>query len=48
MGTSYSAVVPGHAKGVSPEPITTILTMSLISGNLWLWIPGPALRAVPE
>jgi hypothetical protein len=47
MGTAYTGVVPGHAEGVSPESITTILTTAFISGDLRLWIPGTALRAVP-
>jgi hypothetical protein len=39
----FSAVIPGrvHARvDASPE--------SSREGGMWLWIPGPALRAVPE
>jgi hypothetical protein len=34
-----SVVIPGRRGAASPESIIT---------GLWLWIPGPALRAVPE
>ena len=33
-------VIPGHAEGVNPESRTKFPSC--------LWIPGPALRAVPE
>jgi hypothetical protein len=35
-----SAVIPGRAEGANPE--------SSREGGVWFWIPGPALRAVPE
>ena len=35
-----SIVIPGRAKGASPE--------SRCKLGMRLWIPGPALRAVPE
>jgi hypothetical protein len=38
-------VVPGHAEGVSPEPMTTSPAIRKILG---LWIPGSGLRPAPE
>jgi hypothetical protein len=35
-----SSVIPGRAEGASPESSATF--------GVLLWIPGPALRAVPE
>ena len=35
-------VIPGHTEGVNPESRSHKLR------SLLLWIPGPALSAVPE
>jgi hypothetical protein len=46
-----SRVIPGRAKGASPESITTIvegLSQQLLLIRLWLWIPGSSLRSAPE
>jgi len=35
-----SAVIPGRTEGANPESSSTL--------RAHFWIPGPALRAVPE
>jgi hypothetical protein len=46
-----SRVIPGRAKGASPESISTIgeePSLQLLLMHLWLWIPGSSLRSAPE
>jgi hypothetical protein len=40
MGGPLEFVIPGRANGANPE--------SRSKNGTRLWIPGPALRAVPE
>jgi hypothetical protein len=47
----WSAVIPGRAKGVSPESIITILeelALETVLGQQGLWIPDSPLRGDPE
>jgi len=39
-GGGEATVIPGRAKGANPESRNSI--------RVSIWIPGPALRAVPE
>jgi hypothetical protein len=40
MEAPFYSVIPGRAEGANPE--------SRSSFEIGIWIPGPALRAVPE